>query len=89
MSYKLCSSLYLKIMGITIYTLSWCPHCNALKEYLHSKKIEYKNIDIEENEKEAGYIIEKTEQSSFPVLDIDNKIVIGFDREKIESLLKK
>jgi len=74
-------------MVITIYTLSWCPHCNALKEYLNGKKIEYKNIDVEENEKEAEDIIEKTNQSSFPVIEIDEKTIIGFNKDKIEVLL--
>jgi glutaredoxin 3 len=75
-------------MKITIYTLSWCPHCRALKEYLSSKKIVYENIDMEENEEAAEDIIEKTGQSGFPIIDIEGEIIIGFDREKIESLLK-
>jgi glutaredoxin 3 len=76
-------------MKIITYTLSWCPHCKALKEYLSNKKIEYENIDMEENEEAAEDIIEKTGQSGFPIIDIEGEIIIGFDREKIESLLKE
>lgn len=74
---------------ITTYTLSWCPHCKALKEYLNKNKIEYENIDVEENEDAAEDIIEKTGQSGFPVIDIDGEILIGFDKDKIELILKK
>jgi len=75
-------------MKIKIYTLSWCPHCNALKEYLNKKNLEYENIDVEENEDKANEIIEKTGQSGFPVVCIDEEILIGFDKNKIEELLK-
>ena len=76
-------------MKITTYTLSWCPHCKALKEYLNNKKIEYENIDVEENEDAAEDIIEKTGQSGFPIVVIEDDIIIGFDPKKIEELLKK
>lgn len=77
------------MVKITTYTLSWCPHCKALKEYLNAKKIEYENIDVEENEEETEDIIEKTGQSGFPIIDIDGEIIIGFDKDKIEILLKE
>lgn len=77
----------MKMKKIKIYTLPWCPHCNALKEHLNNNKIEYKNIDVEENEKEAEEIIEKTGQSSFPIIDIEGEIIIGFNKNKIEVLL--
>jgi len=76
-------------MKITAYTLSWCPHCRALKEYLNDNKIVYENIDVEENEKAAEEIIEKSGQSGFPIIDIDSKILVGFDKNKIELILKK
>lgn len=74
---------------ITIYTLSWCPHCNALKNYLKSKKYEFENIDVEENEEIAEDIIEKTGQEGFPIIAIGNDFIIGFDPKKIEELLNK
>ena len=75
-------------MQIKIYTLSWCPHCNALKEYLNNRKIAYENIDVEENEQAADEITEKTGQSGFPIIYIDEEIIIGFNKDKIEELIK-
>jgi len=74
---------------ITIYTLSWCPHCNALKDYLKNKKFIFENIDVEENTEAAEDIIEKTGQEGFPIITIDGDIIIGFDPKKIEKLLNK
>jgi len=72
---------------IKIYTLEWCPHCNELKSYLKSKKLEFENIDVEDNEDAAEEIVEKTGQEGFPIIDIDGEILIGFDKNKIETLL--
>lgn len=74
--------------NIKIYTLSWCHHCSALKEFLKEEKIEFENIDMEENEEEAENIIEKTGQSGFPIIEIDDILIIGFNKNKIKGILK-
>jgi glutaredoxin-like YruB-family protein len=74
---------------ITIYTLSWCPHCIALKEYLKAKNYEFENIDVEEDEDAAEDIIEKTNQEGFPIVAIGDDIIIGFDPKKIEEYFNK
>ena len=73
---------------IKIYTIPMCPHCITLKKYLKENKIEFENIDIEANEDAAEEIIKKTGQSGFPIIDIGGKIVIGFSKEELKSLLK-
>lgn len=75
-------------MKIITYTLSWCPHCKALKDFLKSNKIEFEDIDMEANEDIAEDIIERTGQSGFPILEIDNEIIIGFDKDKIIKILE-
>ena len=75
-------------MKIIIYTLEWCPHCQALKSYLKKRKLEFENIDVEKNEEQAEYIIKKTGLEGFPIIDINGEIIIGFDKEKIDILCK-
>ena len=72
---------------IKIYTISSCPHCKALKEFLKSKNLEFENFNVEENEDAADYIIKKTSQTGFPVIEIGEEIIIGFNRKKIEEIL--
>lgn len=73
---------------IMIYTIQDCPHCEELKDFLKQKKIEFEDIDVEENDEIAEEIIEKTGQNGFPVIDINGEIIIGFDEEKIEEALE-
>lgn len=72
---------------IKVYSTPTCPYCVTLKEWLRGKKIEFKDIDVAEDEKERDEMIEKSGQMGVPVIDIDGKIVVGFDREKISELL--
>ncbi|VVB77778.1 Glutaredoxin [uncultured archaeon] len=74
---------------IKIYTLPWCPHCNSLKEYLKKNKHEFENINVEEDDEAAEDIIERTGQDGFPIIVIDDEVIIGFDANKIEELLNK
>lgn len=56
--------------------------------YLKNHNIEFINIDVSKNEKELQKMIKDSEQMAVPVIDIDGEIIIGFDKAKIDKLLK-
>lgn len=58
------------------------------KEYFRSKNLEFEEIDVSRDEKKALEMIEKSGQMGVPVVEIDGEIVVGFDKERIEELLK-
>jgi glutaredoxin-like YruB-family protein len=72
---------------VKIYTTPVCPFCNLAKQYLKEKGIEFEEIDVSKDEKAAMEMIQKSGQMGVPVIEIDGKIVIGFDKEKIDKLL--
>jgi glutaredoxin-like YruB-family protein len=57
------------------------------KEYLKQKGILFEEVDVSKDERAAQEMIEKSGQMGVPVIDIDGKIVIGFDKERIDELL--
>jgi len=73
---------------ITIYSTPTCVYCKTLKEYLHSKSIEFTEVDVSQDEKELEKMVAISGQMGVPVVDIDGEVVIGFDRKKIDELLK-
>ena len=73
---------------IIIYSTPTCVYCNTLKEYFNSRKIGFKEIDVSKDEKELEKMVAISGQMGVPVVDIDGNIVIGFDRQKIDELLK-
>ncbi len=72
---------------VKVYSTPSCPYCLVLKEFLKSYKIEFKDIDVANNKKEAEEMIQKSGQMGVPVVEIDGKIVVGFDKGKITELL--
>lgn len=57
------------------------------KDYLLQNSIDFEDIDIAQNKETAKELIAKSGQIGVPVLEIDGKIIIGFDKDKIKSAL--
>ena len=73
---------------IKVYSTPSCPYCHMLKDFLKEKGLEYEDINVAEDREKAQEMIEKSGQMGVPVIEIGNEIVVGFDRAKIEELLK-
>lgn len=73
---------------ITIYTTSSCSWCQATKEYLHAREIDFEEVDVSADMQRAMEMVEKSGQQGVPVLDIDGEIIVGFDRSRIDGLLE-
>lgn len=76
------------MVNIKIYSTPTCPHCITAKEFLKENNIEYENFDVSQDKKAFEEMVGKSGQQGVPVLDIDGKIVIGFDEDKIKEILK-
>ena len=72
---------------IKVYSTEFCPYCVSLKEFLKEKNIEFQAIDVTEDLKAQEDMIEKSGQMGVPVVEIDEQIIVGFDREKISQIL--
>ena len=73
---------------IRLFTTPICPYCFSLKKFLEEKGVEVEEIDVTKNEIAMEEMINETQQTTVPVLDIDGEFIVGFDREKICKLLK-
>ncbi|VVB55000.1 putative Thioredoxin [uncultured archaeon] len=76
-----------KNIQITIYATPSCPWCHKARDLLKQKKVAYKEVDVSSDEKGATEMFEKSGQMGVPVLDINGKIIVGFDRQAIEEEL--
>ncbi|MEA3239754.1 MAG: glutaredoxin domain-containing protein [Candidatus Bipolaricaulota bacterium] len=73
---------------VTIYTSQTCSWCEATKEYLYAREVDFEEVDVSEDIHRAMEIVEKSGQQGVPVVEIDGEIVIGFDRPRIDALLE-
>jgi glutaredoxin-like YruB-family protein len=75
-------------MKVKIYTTPTCPYCEMAKQYFKSKNIDYEEVDVSSDIEAAREMIEKTGQMGVPVIEIGDKIIIGFNKPAIERALK-
>ena len=73
---------------VTVYSTSWCGFCHQLKNWLKEQDIQFKDIDIEEDQQAAREVVEATKQMGVPVTKIGDQYIVGFDRPKLEAVLK-
>ena len=75
---------------VTVYSTPWCAFCKTEKQYLERLGVAFISRDIEE-EPEYKDELDKKLGGNFtgvPVTDIDGELVTGFDRRKIDELLR-
>ena len=72
---------------VKIYSTPACPYCIRAKQYLKDNNIIFENVDVSTDAQASQEIIEKSGQMGVPVLDIDGRIIVGFDRDAIIKAL--
>ena len=74
--------------NIKVYSTPTCPWCQRLKAYLKEKNIEYEDKNVAEDHKVREEMIEKSGQMGVPVIDVDGKIIIGYNVTALKEVLK-
>ena len=74
-------------MSISIYTTPSCGYCRMLKDYLKEKNIKYTEYNVANDQGKAEEMVRKSSQTGVPVIDFNGKIIIGFDRSKLDNLI--
>jgi glutaredoxin len=81
-------------MKITVYSTKTCGWCQMLKSWLKEQSIEFTNYSVDENPFAAQMMINLSGQLGVPFSTIeydDGRLekIVGFDRQRFESLLTK
>ena len=58
------------------------------KSYFDKLGVKYTDVDVEKDPAAAREAVEKSGQMGVPVIDMNGTIVLGFNRPKIDELLK-
>jgi glutaredoxin 3 len=73
--------------NVTIYTTPTCAFCKMTKEFFKEHNVEYSEKDVAADAAARDEMINKSGQMGVPVIDIDGKLVVGFDEPKLSELL--
>jgi len=72
---------------VVIYSTPACVWCNEAKKYFKKNKIDYKDYDISNNLAKKMEMVKLSGQMGVPVIVIDKKVIVGFDKREIDRLL--
>ncbi len=72
---------------IHIYSTPTCHFCQMAKDFLKEKGIVYIEFDVAHDLDKRQEMIEKSGQMGVPVIFVDKEMIIGFDRERLASIL--
>lgn len=73
--------------NVKIYSTPTCPYCKMAKQFLTENNITFEDVDVAANQAAAQEVVAKSGQMGVPVIEIDGKIVVGFDKGKLKELL--
>ncbi len=77
---------------VKIYTLSTCSHCKSTKKFLDECNVQYEFTDVDLlSDKEKKVILEDVRKlnprCTFPTIVIGDKVIVGFEEDKIRNAL--
>ena len=71
---------------IIILTGASCPWCGKVKDYLREKKFRFREVNVE-RDPEGARELRRRNITGVPVVLINNRPIVGFDKAKIDKLL--
>ncbi len=76
-------------MAITIYTTPSCSYCRVAKSYFRENRVPFTEYDVSRDQRRADEMVKKSGQMGVPVIDINGRIIVGFNKPEIERSLHR
>lgn len=72
---------------VKVYSTPTCPYCIRAKQFLKDNNVGFEDIDVSTDQAKSEEMVKISGQMGVPVIDIEGKIIIGFDKEEIKKEL--
>jgi glutaredoxin 3 len=72
---------------IIVYSTPTCPYCNLVKDYLNQRGVEFEEKDVSKDREAAREMIKRSGEMGVPQVEINGKIIVGFNRDAIDKEL--
>lgn len=76
-----------KYPRVIVFSTPTCSYCRKAKQYFRSKQIPFRDVDVSRDQSAARDMVRRSGQQGVPQIDIGGKLIVGFDRPKIDKLL--
>lgn len=75
-------------MAVIVYSTPTCGYCNKAKDYLRQKGVKFVEYNIASDMRKADEMVKKSGQMGVPVLDVNGRVIVGFNQPEIDRALK-
>ena len=72
---------------VIMFTTPTCSYCTIAKRYFREKNVRFKEVDVSRDQKAAQDMQRKAGTTGVPVILINNRPIVGFDKPKINRML--
>ena len=72
---------------VTVYSTSTCPWCDRVKDYLKDKNYDFAEVDVGRDPGALQKMVDLSGQMGVPVVVVDQEVVVGYNRNRLEELL--
>ncbi|RKX92208.1 MAG: NrdH-redoxin [Spirochaetes bacterium] len=76
-------------MAVTVYSTPSCSYCRLAKDYLRKHNIPFNDYNVANDRAKADEMVRKSGQMGVPVLDVNGRILVGFNPAEIERALHR
>ncbi len=75
-------------MAITMYTTPSCTYCKKAKDFFRQNNVRFTEYDVSRDQRKADEMVRKSGQMGVPVIDVNGRIIVGFNQPEVERALK-
>jgi glutaredoxin-like YruB-family protein len=72
---------------VKLYTTPTCPYCKLAKDFLRERNVEFREVDVSQNREALEEMVQKSGQLGVPVIEIGEKIMVGYNRQRLAEVL--
>lgn len=72
---------------VTVYSTPTCHFCHMAKDYFKDNNVAFEDFNVAEDLGKRQEMIQKSGQMGVPVIIIDDKLIVGFNKPQIAELL--
>ncbi len=76
-------------MSVTLYSTPSCAYCRIAKDYFKTKGVPFTEHNVASDQRKAEEMVRKSGQMGVPVIDINGRIIIGFNKPEIDKALSR
>jgi len=75
-------------MAVVIYTTATCGYCRIAKDFFRKRNVPFSEYDVGADRRRAEEMVRKSGQMGVPVIEVNGKVIVGFNQPEIEKALR-